>query len=107
MGGWRVPDLQKIYVFRCGAAALYALTADSAGRNLPTQACKEKWRFEQSIALSLDNSVLKHELTKATLAAVAKHGFYLTHAAIHALPFATAQDEAKSSESKEKLETNW
>ena len=51
--------------------------------------------------------MLKHELTKATLAAIAKHGFYLTHAAIHALPFATAQDEAKSSESKEKLETNW
>ena len=49
--------------------------------------------------------MLKHELTKATLAAIAKHGFYLTHAAIHALPVATAQDEAaNSTESEEKLE---
>jgi len=93
-----LPDLQKIHVFRCGATGLYALTADSAGRNLPTQACKEKWQFEQSIALRLDNSVLKHELTKATLAAIAKHGFYLTHAAIHALPFATVHNEAGHTE---------
>ena len=100
-----LPDLQKIYLFRCGATALYALTADNAGRNLPTQSCKEEWRFERSISLHLDNSVLKHELTKATLAAIAKHGFYLTHAAIHALPVATAQDEAaNSTESEDKLE---
>jgi hypothetical protein len=93
----------KIYVFRYGETALYALTADSMGRNLPSQACPAGWRFEQSITLRLDNSSPKHELTKATLAAIAKHGFYLTHAAIHGLPVATAHHQAKSTESTERL----
>jgi hypothetical protein len=87
---------QKIYVFRCGTTALYALTADRTGLNLPTQACQAGWRFEQSIKLRLDNSSLEQELTKATLAAIAKHGFYLTHAAIHGLPVATAHVQARA-----------
>jgi len=40
--------------------------------------------------MPLDSSSLNHELARATLAAIAKHGFYLTHAAIQVLPFATA-----------------
>jgi len=34
----------------------------------------------------LDKSSPKQELIKATLAAIKKHGFYLTHAALQALP---------------------
>jgi hypothetical protein len=49
----------------------------------------------------LDRNSPKYELTEATLAAIAKHGFYLTHAAIHGLPVATAHDGAKSTETTE------
>lgn len=50
------------------------------------------WQFEQSITLRLDKSTPKHELIKATLAAIGKHGFYLTHAALQTLPVASARD---------------
>jgi hypothetical protein len=36
--------------------------------------------------LRLDKSSPKHDLIKATLAAIGKHGFYLTHAALQNLP---------------------
>ena len=36
--------------------------------------------------LRLSKKTPKHELAKATLAAIAKHGFYLTHAAIQGFP---------------------
>lgn len=92
-------NLKKIYAFRCGTTALYALTADSTGRNLPTPACQAAWRFERSITLHLNDSSLKHELANATLAAVEKHGFYLTHAAPQAPPFATIHGQAEPVES--------
>jgi len=41
------------------------------------------------MTLRLDNSSPKYELAEATLAAIVKHGFYLTHAAVHALPVET------------------
>jgi hypothetical protein len=80
---------QRIYLFRCGTTALYALTDDSTGRNLPTHACQAGWRFERSVTLRSDKNSPKHELNKATLAAIAKHGFYMIHAAIQAFPVAT------------------
>jgi hypothetical protein len=94
---------QTIYVFRCGKSALYALTTDSTGQILPSLSPPAAWQFERSITLRLDKSSAKHELIKATLDAIAKHGFYLTHAAIHALPVATAHDWAKGTESTEQL----
>jgi hypothetical protein len=97
----RLLNSKKIYVFCCGATSLYALTADSTGWSLPTQACQAGWRFERSIMLQLDKNSPNYELNIVTLAAIATHGFYLTHAAIHAVPVATAHVGAKSTESAE------
>jgi hypothetical protein len=94
---------QKIYVFRCGASALYALTADIAGPNLPLPACPAGWRFKQSVTLRLDKSSPNHELIEATRAAIAKHGFYLTHAAVHGLPVLAEQEQTESLELAERL----
>ena len=77
----------RIYVFRCGTTALYALTSDRTGRNLPTLGCQTDWQFERSMTLTLGG--LKDELTKATMAAITKLGFYLTHSAIHGLPISS------------------
>ena len=90
---------KKIYAFRCGTSALYALTADSTGRNLPTHPCPAGWQFECSITLHLGDSSQKHELANATLAAIAKHGFYLTHTAAEVPPFATIHGRAETAES--------
>jgi len=95
---------KKIYIFRCRATALYALTADSTGLTLPSNACRAGWQFEQSITLRLDKGSRKHELIRATLDAIAKHGFYLTHAAIQALPVDHAYNETEFTQSTDQLE---
>lgn len=77
---------KEIYVFRYGTTELRALTADSTGLTLPSQTFPAGWRFERSVMLRLSKKTPKHELAKATLAAIAKHGFYLTHAAIQGFP---------------------
>ena len=95
---------KKIYIFRCRATALSALTADSTGLTLPSNACRAGWQFEQSITLRLDKGSRKHELIRATLDAIAKHGFYLTHAAIQALPVDHAYNETEFPQSTDQLE---
>jgi hypothetical protein len=85
--GQELSRSRTIHVFRCGTSALFALTADRTGRILPLQVCGPAgWHFERSLLLQLGKEERRHELTKATLAAIAKHGFYLTHAAIHTMP---------------------
>ena len=91
-------NYREIYIFRCGATALYALTTDKTGRNLPSKACSAGWQFEAPVTLRCDESSPKYELTKATLAAIAKHGFCLTHAAIHPLPIVTEHDRVINTE---------
>ena len=74
-----------VHVFRCGATALFALTTDPTGQILPSQiGSPVTWQFERSVTLQLDNSNQRRDSIRATLAAIARHGFYLTHAAIHA-----------------------
>lgn len=74
---------KTVYVFRCGSTALFALTTDRSGQNLPSQiAGPAGWHFERSIAFQLDKSRRRQESIRATLAAIAKHGFYLTHPTI-------------------------
>jgi hypothetical protein len=91
-------NYREIYIFRCGATALYALTTDKTGGNLPSKACSAEWQFQARMTLRCDESSPKYELTKATLAAIAKHGFCLTHAAIHPLPIATEHNQVRNTE---------
>ena len=76
---------KTIYVFRCGNSGLYALTADRTGSILPSQLYSRiHWRYERSLTLRRERGGANQELIRATLKAVAKHGFYLTHAAVQA-----------------------
>jgi hypothetical protein len=84
-------DLQTIHVFRCGTSGLYALTGDRSGTILPTGGCcPAGWQFERSIVLPPQNQFPKYELVRATLSAIAKQGYYLSHAAIGGLPLEPA-----------------
>ena len=91
---WRLSNSKKIYVFRYGATELRALTADGTGRALPSQTFPAGWCLERSVTVRLGKKAPKRELTKATLAAIAAHGFYLMHTAIHTLPITLANDRA-------------
>ena len=78
---------KTIYVFRCGTTALFALTADRTGQSLPSQICGQAgWTFEGSVTLQPEKDERFRESMRATMAAIAKHGLYLTHSAIHTLP---------------------
>jgi hypothetical protein len=48
--------------------------------------------LDQSVALRRDKNAPNCELINATLAAINKHGFILTHAAIHPLAGLIAND---------------
>jgi hypothetical protein len=76
---------KTIYVFRCGDSGLYALTADRTGQVLPSQLYSRiRWRYERRLTLRSRRDAAKQEIIRATLDAVAKHGFYLTHATVQA-----------------------
>jgi hypothetical protein len=83
--GQHLPRSKIIYVFRCGDTGLYALTADRTGRLLPSQLYGQiRWRYDRCRTLQGRRNNASQEIIKATLDAVEKHGFYLTHAAMEA-----------------------
>jgi hypothetical protein len=80
-----LPRSKTIHVFRCGDTGLFALTADRTGRLLPSQLYNQiRWRYDRRLTLRSHKDNANQEFIKATLAAVEKHGFYLTHAAMEA-----------------------
>jgi hypothetical protein len=84
-GGQRMSSTKTIYVFRCGETGLYAFTADPKGHILPSQIYpRVRWRFHRSLTLRSDRNSPKGKMVKATLVAIAKHGFHLTHIAANA-----------------------
>jgi hypothetical protein len=88
-------DSQAIHIFRCGASGLYALTADRSGNVLPTAGCcPAGWRFERTVWLPQPQLLRKSELVRATLSAITRQGYYLSHAAIGGLPLDLAGHDA-------------
>jgi hypothetical protein len=74
---------KTIYVFRCTGTGLYALTTDPTGHILPSRIYPRiRWRFERRVTVEKNSP--KQGIVRATLKAIAKHGFYLTHKAIDA-----------------------
>ena len=74
---------KTIYVFRCKGTGLYALTTDPTGHILPWRIYPRiLWRFERRVTVQKNSS--KQTIVRATLEAIAEHGFYLTHKAIDA-----------------------
>jgi len=77
---------KEIHVFRCDGTALFALTYDRTGQILPSHISRPlTWNFERSITLQSGQTNQDRESTRATLSVIAKHGFYLTHAAVPSL----------------------
>ena len=74
---------RTIYVFRCTGTGLYALTTDPTGHILPSRIYPRiHWRLERRVTVEKNSP--KKKIVRATLDAIAKHGFYLTHKAIDA-----------------------
>jgi hypothetical protein len=73
------------YVFRCGESGLYAFTLDPNGHVLPSRIYPAiSWRFDRTVTLRPDGISPQGHIAAAVLAAIAKHGFRLTHVALTA-----------------------
>jgi hypothetical protein len=71
----------SIYMFRCNDGGLYAFTGDRTGQILPSHIYPRiTWRLVRCVTLQRHQSQAKKKMFTATLDAVKKHGFYLTHA---------------------------
>jgi hypothetical protein len=90
---YRTTKANSIYVFRCGESGLYALTADPTGQVLPSQIYPQvRWRFERRVMLRRNENATKQEFIKATLDAIRRRGFYLTHAGADRLELSDGSD---------------
>jgi hypothetical protein len=73
------------YVFRCGESGLYAFTLDPNGHALPSRIYPAiRWQFDRTVTLRPDRISPQGHIAGAVLAAIAKHGFHLTHVAVTA-----------------------
>jgi hypothetical protein len=73
------------YIFRCGESGLYAFTLDPNGHALPSRLYPAiRWRFDRSVTLLPDGISPRGYIARAVLAAIAQHGFHLTHVAVNA-----------------------
>jgi len=74
---------KPIYIFRCGETGLYAFTADSKGRILPSRLYpRVHWRLHRRILLRLDRNSPQAKILLTVFDAIEMHGFHLVHASI-------------------------
>jgi hypothetical protein len=70
-----------IYVFRCNDSALYAFTGDCTGQILPSHIYPRiRWGLERCVTFQRHQNRANMKIITATLNAIVKRGFYLTHA---------------------------
>ena len=74
---------KPIYIFRCGETGLYAFTADSKGRILPSRLYpRVRWRLQRRILLRLDRNSPQVKILLTVVDAIEMHGFHLVHASV-------------------------
>jgi hypothetical protein len=75
------PNTNSIYMFRCNDGGLYAFTGDRTGKILPSHIYQRiTWRLVRCVPLQRLQSQANQKMFTATLDAIKKRGFYLTHA---------------------------
>jgi hypothetical protein len=77
--------IRTVHVFQCGSADLYGITRDQSGANLPTDECRDGWRFIKTLELEeglppRGMSVAWQERDAAVRAAIADHGYFIGEA---------------------------
>ena len=77
--------IRTIHVFQCGGANLYGITQDHTGSNLPTEECRDWWRFIKTVELAGGSpprgmDVAWQERDAAVLAAITKNGYFIGEA---------------------------
>jgi hypothetical protein len=74
---------KPIYIFRCGETGLYAFTADSKGRILPSRLYpRVQWRLQRRILLRFDRNSPQAKFMLTVFDAIEMHGFHLVHASV-------------------------
>ena len=80
--------IRTIHVFQCGGADLYGITQDRTGANLPSDECRDGWRFIKTVELEGGShrgmDVAWQDRNAAVLAAIVNVGYFIGQA--RALP---------------------
>lgn len=67
----------QAYLFQCDDNGLFAVSLDSAGANIPREACVEGWRFKTAFALGVQEAVPAPIDPEPILRGIRANGYYI------------------------------
>jgi hypothetical protein len=70
-------DATQAYLFQCGDNGLYAVSNDPSGHNIPTNACKQGWRFTASFMLGVREAMPVAIAPEPILRGLRDVGYYI------------------------------
>ena len=68
------------FLFQCGDEALFAVTPDKAGTNLPRSSCTQGWLLRQEFVLGIADGAPRAIDPKRVLRRIGDQGFYIWRA---------------------------
>ena len=68
------------HLFQCGDEALFAISPDKAGTNLPRSSCIQGWLLRQDFVLGVEDLRLGVHDPKPVLRSIAAKGYYIWRA---------------------------
>jgi hypothetical protein len=69
-------QFQRLYIYRCGATNVCALTGEKGDARLPTPLASDRWQFWMQISLQTDSGIYGFG-PETALAQITGKGFYL------------------------------
>jgi hypothetical protein len=75
---------QTAYLFQCGDEALFAVSADKAGRNIPRSSCTQGWLMRQEFRLGTQDPVPFAMDAEPILRGIIAKGYYIWRATVPA-----------------------
>jgi hypothetical protein len=73
-------DARTAYLFQCGDEALFAVSPDRAGNNIPRTSCTQGWLLKEEFQLGAHDPVPAAISPEPILRSVIAKGFYIWRA---------------------------
>ena len=75
-------DAQTTYLFQCGDEALFAVSPDKAGTNIPRSSCTQGWLLRQEFQLGRQGAVPAAIGPEPVLRSIIDKGYYIWRAGL-------------------------
>lgn len=73
-------DARTAYLFQCGDEALFAVSPDKAGNNIPRTSCTQGWLLKQEFQLGAHDPVPTAISPQPILRSIIAKGYYIWRA---------------------------